>query len=161
MTPAVGTVPPSLAALLGRLPAYPGSLLFVGALNLALRRHLPEDVRQSLQGKRMRISVRDAGLAFDFSWDGGRFCACQRGEAVDLVIGASARDFLALARREEDPDTLFFCRRLSMEGDTELGLLVKNTLDAIDAPLLELPPLPAPLRWLVARGEALRGGAPK
>jgi predicted lipid carrier protein YhbT len=38
--------------------------------------------------------------------------------------------------RKEDPDTLFFSRRLLMEGDTELGLLVKNTLDA-----LELPPL--------------------
>ncbi len=151
MTPSVGAVPAALAAVLSKLPAYPGSLLFVGALNLALRRHLPEDVRRSLQGKRMRISVRDAGLAFDFSWDGGRFCACQRDAAVDLVIGASARDFLALARREEDPDTLFFCRRLSMEGDTEIGLLVKNTLDAIDAPLLELPPLPAPLRWLAAR----------
>jgi predicted lipid carrier protein YhbT len=25
-----------------------------------------------------------------------------------------------------------------MEGDTELGLLVKNTLDAIDVPLTEL-----------------------
>ncbi|MBJ7312237.1 SCP2 domain-containing protein [Rugamonas sp. CCM 8940] len=155
MTSAVATVPAALAAVLSKLPAYPGSLLFVGALNLALRRHLPDDVRQSLQGKRMRISVRDAGLAFDFSWDGDRFCACQRGAAVDLVVGASARDFLALARREEDPDTLFFCRRLSMEGDTELGLLVKNTLDAIDAPLLELPPLPAPLRWLAARARHL------
>jgi predicted lipid carrier protein YhbT len=38
--------------------------------------------------------------------------------------------------RKEDPDTLFFSRRLLMEGDTELGLLVKNTLDA-----MELPPL--------------------
>jgi predicted lipid carrier protein YhbT len=43
-----------------------------------------------------------------------------------------------LARRLEDPDTLFFSLRLSMEGDTELGLLVKNTLDAIDAPLVTL-----------------------
>lgn len=39
---------------------------------------------------------------------------------------------MALALREEDPDTLFFSRRLRMEGDTDLGLLVKNTLDAVD-----------------------------
>jgi predicted lipid carrier protein YhbT len=45
---------------------------------------------------------------------------------------------MLLARRQEDPDTLFFSRRLSMEGDTELGLLVKNTLDAIEAPLVNL-----------------------
>ncbi len=31
---------------------------------------------------------------------------------------------------------LFFDRRLSMEGDTELGLVVKNTLDALELPLL-------------------------
>ncbi len=40
--------------------------------------------------------------------------------------------FLALALRREDPDTLFFTRRLVMTGDTELGLIVKNLLDAID-----------------------------
>ena len=38
-------------------------------------------------------------------------------------------------------DTLFFSRRLSMEGDTELGLIVKNTLDALEFPVL------APQRW--------------
>ena len=48
---------------------------------------------------------------------------------------------MLLARRLEDPDTLFFSRRLSMEGDTELGLLVKNTLDAIELPILNLESL--------------------
>ena len=38
---------------------------------------------------------------------------------------------IALACRE-DPDTLFFSRRLVSEGDIELGLIVKNLLDAID-----------------------------
>lgn len=127
-----------LAALLGRLPAYPGALLFVAALNLALLPHLPADTRASLRGKRLRIRVRDAGIAFDFEWRGERFGALHAGQPPDLEIGASAHDFLALARRQEDPDTLFFCRRLTMEGDTELGLMVKNTIDAIDAPLPEL-----------------------
>ena len=45
---------------------------------------------------------------------------------------------MLLARRQEDPDTLFFSRRLSMEGDTELGLLVKNTIDAIELPVFHL-----------------------
>jgi predicted lipid carrier protein YhbT len=39
--------------------------------------------------------------------------------------------------REEDPDTLFFGRRLLMEGDTDLGLLVKNTLDGVELPRLD------------------------
>ncbi|MEF1307042.1 SCP2 sterol-binding domain-containing protein, partial [Vibrio owensii] len=39
--------------------------------------------------------------------------------------------------RKEDPDTLFFQRRLSIEGDTELGLEVKNLMDSVD--LEQLP----------------------
>ena len=41
-------------------------------------------------------------------------------------------DLLALASRAEDPDTLFFQRRLALEGDTAIGLRVKNLLDALD-----------------------------
>ena len=52
--------------------------------------------------------------------------------APEVTIRACAWDFYRLARRLEDPDTLFFSRRLTIDGDTELGLLVKNTLDAID-----------------------------
>jgi len=142
-------LPLLVAKLGGRLPAYPGSLLCVAALNLVLRPHLPQDVRACLRGRPLRVRVSDAGVAFDFCWrdkndgrDGagasGSFSALPPGGQVDLEIAACARDFLALARREQDPDTLFFARRLSMEGDTELGLLVKNTLDALEAPVLEL-----------------------
>jgi predicted lipid carrier protein YhbT len=49
----------------------------------------------------------------------------------DVTIRASLPDFLALALRQEDPDTLFFTRRLVLEGDTELGLAVKNALDSL------------------------------
>ncbi|MRV71812.1 sterol-binding protein [Duganella sp. FT92W] len=127
--------PPPLAAVLGRLPPYPGSMLFAAALNLVVRPHLPDDVKASLQGRTLRIAVTDARVAFDFTWRQGGFCALPRGAGTDLEIAAGAGDFVALARREEDPDTLFFSRRLVMSGDTELGLLVKNTLDAMDTPL--------------------------
>lgn len=54
-----------------------------------------------------------------------------------MTLSATAHDFLLLAQRRQDPDTLFFSRRLSMEGDTELGLVVKNALDAIELPVLD------------------------
>ena len=44
---------------------------------------------------------------------------------------------MLLAQRKQDPDTLFFSRRLSMQGDTELGLVVKNALDALELPVLD------------------------
>ncbi|MEC5160356.1 MULTISPECIES: ubiquinone anaerobic biosynthesis accessory factor UbiT [unclassified Janthinobacterium] len=141
------TLPEPAAKLLALLPAYPGSWLFVQALNLALARQLPADVRQRLEGKRLRLRLDDAGLAFDFVWRGGAFRACRPRAETDLTIGAAVHDLLLLARRQEDPDTLFFSRRLALEGDTELGLLFKNTLDALEAPAFELAAL-APGRVL-------------
>jgi len=141
MTTATYAVPKPLGDLLSRLPAYPGSLLFVTGLNLALTQHLASDVTPLLVGKKLRLRVTDAQWAFDFEWRKDRFVASQNATPTaeaDLTIAASAYDFMQLARRLEDPDTLFFSRRLSMEGDTELGLLVKNTLDAIELPLLTL-----------------------
>lgn len=134
-------LPKPVGQLLSRLPAYPGSLLFVTGLNLALASKLAPDVTQLLLGKKLRLRVTDAQLAFDFEWANGRFVACQNKGAADLTISASAHDFVLLARRQEDPDTLFFSRRLSMEGDTELGLLVKNTIDAIELPVFNLEQL--------------------
>ena len=151
------TVPAPLAAALSRLPAYPGSVLLVTALNVGVARQLPRDVADMLLHKRLRIQVRDAGITFDFTWNGGAFAPRTRQAETDLCISASAHDFVRLAQRQEDPDTLFFSRRLSMEGDTELGLVVKNTLDALELPVLDLQQW-AP-RQLLARLATLRPGA--
>lgn len=153
MTPNRSNLPP-LPRLLSALPTFPGSVLFAGGLTLALSRRLPEDVRHALAGKRFCIRVLDAGLSFHFGCDGRRFLP-ERGQGTpDLQFSAKPADFIALLRRQEDPDTLFFSRRLVMEGDTELGLLVKNSLDAIEL----LPPQVA--QWLpdalAARLRAMR-----
>lgn len=134
-------IPQQVGRLLSKLPAYPGSFLFVTALNLALLKNLPADVRELLAGKKMRITVRDAQLSFDFQWIQKSFSACRNMGAADLTISASAHDFLLMAQRQEDPDTLFFSRRLLMEGDTDLGLLMKNTIDAIELPVFQLAQL--------------------
>jgi O2-independent ubiquinone biosynthesis accessory factor UbiT len=131
-------VPQRIGSLLARLPAYPGSVLLSTALNVGLAHQLLPDVRQLLLHKKLRIHVRDARLTFDFSWTGQRFTALRGGQDADLVFSANGQDFLRLAQRQEDPDTLFFSRRLSMEGDTELGLVVKNALDALELPVLDL-----------------------
>ena len=69
-------LPAPVGALLSRLPAYPGSVLLVTALNLALARHLPADVLALLLRRKLRIEVRDARVAFDFAWNGQRFAPC-------------------------------------------------------------------------------------
>lgn len=126
-------LPAPIGTLLARLPPYPGSWVFARALDRVLAPHLPADVRAALAGRKLRLRVLDARLVFDFEWHRDGFIASMPHRAPDLAIGACAHDLLLLARREEDPDTLFFARRLALEGDTELGLLVKNTLDALDS----------------------------
>ncbi len=136
------TFPPALARLVARLPAAPPSRAFCEAANRLLWPALRTLDWQPLRGRRYAIEVRDLGLRL-------RFTVAARGFAPDsgppeLTVRASARDFLLLAMRREDPDTLFFSRRLVSEGDTELGLIVKNLLDALD-PGDVLDRLPWPL----------------
>lgn len=130
-------VPAPLRHVLSLLPGRPGAWLFAAGLNTVLAPHLDADARRALEGRRLRLTVLDAGLAFDAAWRGSAFAAAHGPGEADLVIAATLYDLGRLATRKEDPDTLFFSRRLVMEGDTELGLLIKNTLDAIDGALFD------------------------
>ncbi|HQT71267.1 MAG TPA: SCP2 sterol-binding domain-containing protein [Thiobacillus sp.] len=134
--------PASLAKLVSRLPVAPPSRVFSTLANRLLWPALKTLDWQPLVGRRYAIRVKDLGLSL-------RFTVTQRGfapdsGAPDLTISATSRDFLLLLSRREDPDSLFFSRRLVSEGDTELGLTVKNLLDALD-PGLVMRRLPAPL----------------
>lgn len=137
-------LPKPVGDILSILPKYPQTLLFVQAVNLALGNILRSEVMQPLQGKLISIRVTDAGVAYHFTLSPKGMVACRRIREPDLTVSASAYDFLMLALRKEDPDTLFFSRRLCMEGDTELGLLVKNTLDALELPPFDLRSLSPP-----------------
>ncbi|MGF1644698.1 MAG: SCP2 domain-containing protein [Thiotrichales bacterium] len=147
------SIPAAMPGLVGRLPAYPASLAFTTAFNLAARTALIDLDWASLQGRRFMIHVRDLGIKAWFSVTEQRLKA-ERGEHAEVTFSATAADFLRLSLRLEDPDTLFFNRRLVIEGDTDLGLRVKNMLDAVDLDtVLEAMPAPlgASLRLLRAR----------
>ena len=143
------TLPRFVGAAHERLPQLPPTLGLTTALNLALDRILPRTTLEPLTGKLVCLRVTDGGLTLHFTLTPKGFRPAVSRAKPDLMISAKARDFLALALREEDPDTLFFNRRLLMEGDTDLGLLVKNTLDAVDWPRFD-PETLHPFRLLAA-----------
>ncbi|MDP1651636.1 MAG: SCP2 sterol-binding domain-containing protein [Rhodocyclaceae bacterium] len=128
------TLPALLTRLGGKLPQLPPTLALVTGLNLALGRLIPREPLEMLIGKRFTIRVKDAGMTLCFGYSERGFRPLFDAGKADLTISAKARDFIALLAREEDPDTLFFDRRMTVEGDTDLGLLVKNTLDGVDLP---------------------------
>jgi predicted lipid carrier protein YhbT len=144
----------ALAALAARLPAFPGSVLLAAGANLVFDAERLQTLAP-LFGKPLRICIVDAGMNLDFTVTARGFLARREVQPPVVVIGAGARDFLRLANREADPDTLFFDRKLSIEGDTELGLLLKNTLDTIDLQNVLGTPS-GPLRLLSALRASLR-----
>lgn len=151
-------VPEFLRIKLSRLPHYPASAAFATLLTLQLGEHVNAAMLPALAEKKIKLRIRDMGVVLMLQVGTDGIFACRSGTA-DLTLIATARDFLSLALRREDPDTLFFSRRLVMEGDTELGVFLKNTLDGLPARGFMLP---APTRLLSALRLQLRSlGAPR
>lgn len=135
-------LPPFIARLGQKLPQWPHSLVLAGALNAALKlKLLPESELASLEDKLFRVRVLDTGGEASYTFRNGLFRpVLQAAREPDLAFAANLSAYLQLLARQEDPDTLFFNRELEITGDTELGLIVKNMLDAVEWP--SLPQLP-------------------
>lgn len=137
---------PAIVSVIGsKLPQWPHALVLTTALNAAAKlKLLPEDSLALLEGRSFFVQVLDTGGQACFTYRDRLFRPLFAvPNAPDLSFRANLSAFLQLIARQEDPDTLFFNRELSIEGDTELGLVVKNMLDAIEWPQLpQLPGLP-------------------
>ncbi len=115
------------------------SAAVVIVLNRVLASALRDGELDYLLGRAVRIHVRDMQLTFCLTLQQDRLVASPETNVPDLSITGTLHAFLLLAARCEDTDTLFFQRRLRIEGDTELGLEVKNFLDGLDVDSLWLP----------------------
>ncbi|GMV30109.1 MAG: hypothetical protein AMXMBFR59_22340 [Rhodanobacteraceae bacterium] len=95
-----------------------------------------------LAGRVLGIEVLDLGLRFAIRVDAGKLRITTSGAddaAPEARVQGTLTDLLLLASRLEDADTLFFQRRLSLTGDTELGLTARNLLDQLDWTQVPLP----------------------
>lgn len=120
-----------LRQLVRRLPVQPPSFVVARALDRLLWPRLDPSQRQLLAGRCVEVEVIEAGLRVRLVL-GRRGFEVAGGAAVPSVtVRAQARALWRLLRGEDDADRLFFERALVMEGDTEFGLVLKNTLDAI------------------------------
>ncbi|MEG3111503.1 SCP2 domain-containing protein [Pantoea sp. T14] len=121
-------------------PFFVKKLLLQQLLNWQFRHSLAEGELNFLEGRFLGIEIGDVNLTWVTTIQNGQLAVLQDAEA-DVWFRGNANDLLLVAARKADPDMLFFQRRLVIEGDTELGLEVKNVMDAI-----ELDAMPTPLR---------------
>lgn len=138
-------LPPPPAALLQRLqpivrrlPMQPPAFALALLMNRLLLPRLPDDARALLSHRAVRVDVEDVGLSLQLLLDERGFRLAPSGATDALRIAATAAAFWRLLSGKDDADRLFFERALVMEGDTEMGLVLKNTLDAI-GPLWKTP----------------------
>ena len=123
--------PKPLIKVMTKLPTLPISAVMTGTINLIAWRTLRDLDWSSMRGRRFCVHIKDAGIKTYFSVTAKGFVP-QVTETADVTFTATAEDFMRLALRQEDPDTLFFNRRLLIEGNTDLGLTVKNMLDSVE-----------------------------
>jgi predicted lipid carrier protein YhbT len=124
---------PALLVKIGqRIPLPLSSIPF--ALGLEMARH--QNWLQpptTLHGHSFALQITDIGLRVHFECTAHGFRPLLNG-LPGVELSANLVDFIALMRGTDDADTLFFQRRLSIRGDTELGLMAKNWLDASERP---------------------------
>ena len=114
------------------VPAPLRSALISRSLNSLFATHVQEGELDFLQGRQINIDIEDAGLQFSLRLEQQHLRADRPSARPDLRISGKLYAFLLLAAREEDADTLFFRREIKTQGDTELGLYVKNFLDGLE-----------------------------
>jgi len=147
----IAVMPKILRPSLQLLPFTAQKSLLLSALSSIFQESIEDGDFEFLQDKWLKIVISDLNLQWWLSFDQGKLVMASPSELLanniteDVCFSATGDDLILIAGRKQDPDTLFFQRRLKIEGDTELGLEVKNLIDAID-----IDQLPSSVHSLVA-----------
>ncbi|MCW8834724.1 MAG: SCP2 sterol-binding domain-containing protein [Colwellia sp.] len=147
----IDVMPKILRPSLRLLPFKAQKAALLSALSSVFKEALEDGDFEFLQDKWLKIAITDLQLTWWLSFDDDKLIMASSEEMAanniseDVSFSATGDDLVLIAGRKQDPDTLFFQRRLKVEGDTELGLEVKNLIDAID-----IEQLPSSVHSLVA-----------
>ena len=143
------SLPPALAKNLPyvlikpltRTPFFIQAKILNQALQYIFKEAIADGDFEFLEDHSIQIKITDLNLAWSFTFKQQQIIV-NKEINPDASISGKLNEFILLASRREDPDTLFFQRRLVIEGNTEIGLEVKNVMDALDP-----DNLPTPIKW--------------
>lgn len=139
------TLQPKLAALLAPqklgscisfVPQMINRKIVEAALNRVLQEQITDGDFDYLTGKWLQVEIRDAQLFTIIGFRNRQFVCrqvAQESSDADARLSVFTADAIDLVQQKIDPDTLFFQRKLTIGGDTELAHHVKNTLDTLDS----------------------------
>lgn len=113
-----------------KMPLFIKRSLIETPLNSIFDQHLYDDEFEILESRYITLHVTDIALRVTLSLRNQSLQIVDRDG--DVVISGTLESFIKLAKRTEDADSLFFQRQLKVEGDTELGLGIKNLLDSLE-----------------------------
>lgn len=125
-------LPKILSTPLKLLPDKFHSMTLSLFLNNILSQQIKDGELDFLISRRILIEVSDTNIRYFLGYKDNKIIPVETSNQPDLSIQSTTYDFLTLAARQQDPDTLVFQRRLIMQGNTELGLELKNFLDGVD-----------------------------
>ena len=140
------------------LPLFPLQPVLARIVCTVARRH-PELFERLGDGCKKSFLIDPTNLPFVLLLqpdpDRPRLRACQRGPQVahDVRIAGSFLTLLRMIDSQTDSDALFFNRDLSVTGDTEAMVALRNALDDMDTTLADdvaaaFGPLSRPVRRL-------------
>lgn len=143
-----------LIASLKSAPNSAVSLIFPTMLNQVLRNNLRDGDLDFLEANTLALVIDDTDKVITISKDQNRLAVLtsntltvekygdtQNSTLADVVIRGPITSFMSMLSGIEDPDTLFFKRKISITGNTDLSLAVKNMLATLEPEII----LPKPL----------------
>lgn len=122
-------------------------------LNQVFAEALADGDLDFLVGKQLRMDISDANFSMAITASQQQehlFIQCIDAEAPHAVIRGCLGSFVQLSAKTVDADTLFFQRKLVMEGDTAIALEFKNLTDGFDLDQLPQKVRDA-LEWLAQK----------
>lgn len=128
---------------LGRIATHVPERINRMAVGRLLNKVFAEQVAEGdfdfLQDRLLQVEIIDAEIFVGLGFEHHQMTCLyfsQTGREADATLSIDSFSATQLVQQQVDPDTLFFQRKLKINGDTELAHHVKNTIDTLDPGVL-------------------------
>ncbi len=131
ITKAAISLPKLGASLYQKLPSDLKQLLSQPLLSKLTELIQEQEDIDFFENKILKLCISDWQHEDYFTFEDGKIKVAPTSKP-DVTFSGDLASFVALTTQSKDPDTLFFQRKLSITGDTELGLEIKALFENLE-----------------------------